>query len=276
MTAELDQADAATRDLMDAAEQGFEDTPRSDIAVSDASGDYRTPWDQQADETDFFYGLFLQFRDQGLGRTVVDGWRWYRAEELGRANEKSYYEYAKSKDWRERARLWDQYEEAQYQLARGIARREMAERHEEKIGEAIDAIVVPFEALTTALKDDDFLAQLVNMKPARLIDITNRAARALPSLMSAERLARGEATEIVAGTIEVNHNVTIERDQIAEILEVLDAAGALPVGLSDSESVEIYDAEVVDVHSVPADSDDDEERAGTEPEANGVPVSPST
>ena len=152
----------------------------------------------------------------------------------------------------------------------------MAERHEEKIGEAIDAIVVPFEALTTALKDDDFLAQLVNMKPARLIDITNRAARALPSLMSAERLARGEATEIVAGTIEVNHNVTIERDQIAEILEVLDAAGALPVGLSDSEFVEIDDAEVVDVYPVSADSDSNEERAGAQPEANSVPDSPST
>ena len=276
MTTELEQADAATRDLMDAAEQGFEDTPRSDIAIPDASGDYRTPWDQQAEETDFFYGLFLQFRDQGLGRTIVAGWRWYRRGDLGKANEKSYYEYAKSQDWRERARLWDQYEEAQYQLARGIARREMAERHEQKIGEAIDAIVVPFEALTTALKDEAFLLQLVNMKPARLIDITNRAARALPSLMTAERLARGEATEIVAGTIEVNHQVTIARDQIAEILGVLEEAGALPVGLPDSEFVEIDDAEVVDVYPVPADSDGDEERAGTEPEANSVPDSPST
>ncbi len=276
MTAELEQADAATRDLMDAAEQGFEDTPRTDIAVPDASGDYRTPWDQQVEESDFFYGLFLQFRDQGLGRAIVAGWRWYRAEKLGRANEKSYYEYAKAQDWRERARLWDQYEEAQYQLARGIARREMAERHEEKIGEAIDAIVVPFEALTVAMKDDAFLLQLVNMKPARLIDITNRAARALPSLMSAERLARGEATEIVAGTIEVNHQVTIGRDQIAEILGVLDQAGALTDGFPDSEFVEIDDAEVVDVYPVSTDSDGDEERAGAQPEANSVPDSPST
>ncbi len=275
MTTELEQADAATRDLMDAAKQGFEDTPRTDIAIPDASCDYRTPWYQQGEESDFFHALFLQFRDQGLGRSVVAGWRWYRAEKLGRANEKSYYEYAKAYDWRERARLWDQYEEAQYQLARGIARREMAERHEEKIGEAIDAIVVPFEALTTALKDDAFLLQLVNMKPARLIDITNRAARALPSLMSAERLARGEATEIVAGTIEVNHNVTIERDQIAEILGVLEEAGALPVGLPDSEFVEIDDAEVVDVYSVSTDSDSDEEGTGAQPETNSVSNSPS-
>ncbi len=276
MTAELEQADAATRDLMDAAEQGFEDTPRTDIAVPDASGDYRTPWDQQVEESDFFYGLFLQFRDQGLGRSIVAGWRWYRAEELGRANEKSYYEYAKAYDWRERARLWDQYEEAQYQLARGIARREMAERHEEKIGQAIDAIVIPFEALTTAMKDEAFLDELATMKPAKLIEVTNRAARALPSLMSAERLARGEATAIVAGTIEVNHQVTIGRDQIAEIIGVLEEAGALPLGLSDSELVEIDDAEVVDVYPVSADSDGDEERAGTEPEANSVPDSPST
>jgi hypothetical protein len=152
----------------------------------------------------------------------------------------------------------------------------MAERHEEKIGQAIDAIVIPFEALTTAMKDEAFLDELATMKPTKLIEITNRAARALPSLMSAERLARGEATEIVAGTIEVNHQVTIGRDQIAEILGVLEAAGALPVGLPDSEFVEIDDATVVDVYPVSADSDSDEEGTGAQPEANSVPDSPST
>jgi hypothetical protein len=94
--------------------------------------------------------------------------------------------------------------------------------------------------------------------------------------MSAERLARGEATAIVAGTIEVNHQVTTGRDQIAEILAVLDAAGALPVGLPDSEFVKIDDAEVVDVYPVPADSDSDEEGTGAQPETNSVPDSPST
>ena len=275
MTTELEQADAATRDLMEAAEQGFEDIARTDIAVPDESGEYRSPWDQQLDESDLMYGLFIQYRDQGLGRTIINGFNWYLEEEIGTAKKNSYYVYAKTWDWQERARLWDQYEEAQYQLARGVARRDMAERHEEKIVEAIGAIVVPFEALAVAMKDDAFLDELATMKPAKLIDVTNRAARALPSLMSAERLARGEATEIVAGTVEVNHNVTIGRDQIAEILGVLHQAGALTDGSPIGEYVEIDDAEVVDVYPVPAEGDGGSEATGDEPEADSVPDSPS-
>jgi hypothetical protein len=137
-------------------------------------------------------------------------------------------------------------------------------------------VTVPFQALTEAMKTDEFLKSLSTMKPARLIEVTNRAARALPSLMSAERLARGEATEIVVGTIEHNHNVSIGRDQIAEILGVLAQAGALPDGSAIGEFVEIDDAEVVDVYPVPADSDDGPEDAGDQPEAARVSDSPGT
>ena len=150
----------------------------------------------------------------------------------------------------------------------------MAERHEGEIMDAIKAVVVPFEALTEAMKTDDFIKSLATMKPARLIEVTNRAARALPSLMSAERLARGEATEIVAGTIEHQHNISIGRDQIAEILGVLAQAGALPDGSPIGEFVEIDDAEVVDVYPLPADSDSGAEESGDQPEAVSVPDSP--
>ena len=273
MTAELEKADLATRDLLDAAERGMDDLARSDIDMPDEKGDYRFPWDQQAEESDLFYTLYLQYRDQGRSRTILDGWKWYRENELGTAAKNSYYVYAKTWDWRERARLWDQYEEAQYQLARGQARREMAERHEVDIVNAIKAVVVPFEALTEAMRTDEFIESLATMKPARLIDITNRAARALPSLMSAERLARGEATEIVVGQIDVQHNLVIERDQIAEILGVLEAAGAFVDGSAVDESLEIIDAEVVDVHPVPPDDHDDEGRAGDLDEATDIPDS---
>ena len=275
MTSELDQADAATAELMQAAEQGFEDTARTDIAIPDESGEYRSPWDQMLEEPELMYGLFIQYRDQGLGRTIIAGYNWYLEEELGTAKQNSYYVYAKTWDWRERARLWDQYEEAQYQLARGVARREMAERHEGEIMEAIKAVVVPFKALTQAMGTPEFLESLATMKPARLIEVTNRAARALPSLMSAERLARGEATEIVAGTIEHNVSVSIGRDQIAEILGVLHQAGALTDGSPIGEYVEIDDAEVVDVYPVSADGDDLSEGTGDESEADRIPDSPS-
>jgi len=271
VTNELDQANTATRDLMDAAEQGFEDIERSSIVLADEEGEYRQPWDQMAEESDLMYALFLQYRDQGLGREIIAGHRWYLENELGKAKANSFYVYAKTHDWIQRAKLWDQYEEAQYQLARGQARRDMAVRHESKLEAAIDALVVPIEALQKRIDDDpDFIASLSDAKATKLIDMANRAARALPSIMTAERLARGEATEIVAGTIEHHVEVTIGRDQIAEILGILEAAGALPHAIPIGELVADDEAEVVDVYPVPADSDDRSEGTGDQPEAASV------
>jgi hypothetical protein len=222
------------------------------------------------------YELFLEFRDQGRSRTVLDGWKWY-ADNGGEAKKNSYYVYAKTFDWRDRAKLWDQYEEAQYQLARAERRRDMAERHEGKLEEAIVALVVPIDALNKRIEnDDDFMAELSTTSASKLIDMANRAARALPSIMTAERLARGEATEIVVGQIDVTHSIVIERDQVAEILGVLDAAGAFLDGSAVDESLEIVDAEVVDVYPVPADDNDGSEGTGDLDSSDGVSDSPGT
>jgi hypothetical protein len=75
--------------------------------------------------------------------------------------------------------------------------------------------------------------------------------------MAAERLSRGMPTEIVGGVVEHQHIVSVERDQIGAVLEVLGQAGVLNVGTPGSESGNIVDAEVVEVHSVPAEGDDE-------------------
>jgi hypothetical protein len=63
-------------------------------------------------------------------------------------------------------------------------------------------------------------------------------------------------TEIVSGVVEHQHVTSIDRDQIGEVLAVLGQAGVLNVGNPDSESGNIIDAEVVEVHSVPAEGDE--------------------
>jgi diadenosine tetraphosphate (Ap4A) HIT family hydrolase len=117
--------------------------------------------------------------------------------------------------------------------------------------------MIPIDALTVAMSDnEEFIADLTNMDKKKLISLANLAARTIPSLMAAERLSRGMPTEIVSGVVEHQHVKVVERDQIGAVLEILGQAGVLNVGIPDSGSPDIVDATVVEVHSVPAESDD--------------------
>ena len=167
------------------------------------------------------------------------------------------YQLSTKHRWKDRAYQWDQHEEAQYQLARSEAIRKMVDRHERDVSDAIEGLMTPIRALQLRIESDpDFLGNLSQASAAKLVDMANKASRTIPSLMSAERLARGMPTEIVGGTVEHQLVSTVDRDQIGEILEVLERAGALNVGRGSLGTGEIVDAEVVDVYPVSADGDD--------------------
>ena len=63
--------------------------------------------------------------------------------------------------------------------------------------------------------------------------------------------------EVVGGKIDHQHVVAVERNQIGEVLEILGRAGVLADGGGGFGADEIIDAEVVDVHPVPAETDDE-------------------
>ena len=259
---ELSDAADAMKDLENALDQGLEHIDRSDLALVDES-DYVQPWDRRPDETPEMYSYFTHYRDQGPSRTIQATFDWYVENELGKTRKTHFYDYAKKGEWHNRAEGWDSFNERQYQLARGVAVRNMAERHADKIESAIEGLAVPVVALQRRLAEDNhFIDELAKTDARKLIAMVNAASRTLPMLMGAERLARGMPTEIVSGTIEHQHTVTIERDQIGEVLGILDDAGILD-GRSDYlASGEIIDADVVEVHPLSPDSDDDPDDAG--------------
>ena len=116
--------------------------------------------------------------------------------------------------------------------------------------------MAPIRALNHRIESDpDFIASLSKSSAAKLIGMSNSAARTIPNLMSAERLARGMPTAVVGGTVDVNHVVRIERDHIGEVLDVLAGAGVLDGRGHRLGAGEILDAEVVDDDPVPAESD---------------------
>ncbi len=239
------------------------DVSTSEIAVHNAIDDYANPWDRLPSEDDFTWNIFCHYRNCGVRRTytltvqhvrdTTDRW----TDEIAQDSALSMIRAFSAKNrWRERVYAYDQEEERQYQLARSEAIREMADRHSEQIGKAIVGLMSPIEALNHVIDTDpEFIANLSKGNKGKLIDLSIKAARTIPSLMSSERLALGMPTEIVGGAIEHQHIVAVERDRIGEVLAELEAAGVINVGYPGGEPGEIIDAEVVEVHSVPAESD---------------------
>jgi hypothetical protein len=133
----------------------------------------------------------------------------------------------------------------------------MVARHQAQIETALDGLMAPIAALNTRMaKDADFLENLSQTSAKKLITLANSSARIMPSLMAAERLAHDMPTEMVGGTVEHQHTLKVERDHIGDVLEVLDRAGVLNGRGNGFGIGEVVDAEVVDVHSLPAESDD--------------------
>ena len=253
---------AAAADAVDtlnvALEQDLEHVGRDDLVIPDLPpAEYRQPWDRQEGESDEHYKQFRYYLDQGLARKVKDV-----AERFGLFHDQkrrvsSAYRTSSKREWKRRASLWDTEQERLYQLARSEAIRDMVHRHEGQIEKAIDGLMAPIAARNHAMETDgEFVAELSKTDKRKLISLANQAARTIPSLMSAERLARGMPTEIVDGVIEHEHIVSVERNQIGEVLEILAGAGRLDAGGDSFGTGEIVDAEVVDVHPVSAETDE--------------------
>jgi len=211
--------------------------------------EYQQPWDRLPDEAGDHWEFFRVYRELGPSRT-------YTA--VAKATDRSpggIARVAGRNDWPTRALAWDNETERLYQLARFEAIREMADAHAEQIGAAIESVMVTVEAFNMRLTEDP--EYLENLSTKQFANLNLQSVNLLPKLQSAERLARNAPTEIIAGSVEVSHHFSMERDQLGEVFAVLEAAGALPRFGNGESSDEIIEAEVVDVHSVPADSHDD-------------------
>ena len=261
---EIEDMTEAAKKLDESLAADLEPIPAAELAVAEVDTGYQQPWDRLPAETDYPWQLFQHYRDSGVRRSFHKTATWAFENELGNHKKKTLTKYRQvvvvwrdKHRWNDRVFSYDREQDRLYQMARSEAIREMAVRHEDQIEKAIDGLMVPIDALTVAMRDnEEFMADLTNMDKKKLISLVNLAARTIPSLMAAERLSRGMPTEIVTGVVEHQHVVSVERDQIGNVLAVLGRAGVLDVGSPDSGSGDFIDAEVVEVHPISTESDD--------------------
>lgn len=223
--------------------------PNPDAALSSDSTPtaYIEPWNRLPDETDRAWELFFAFREMGPSRSITAV-----AKKFGIGTSTIHAKYSARFNWKDRVNSYDVESDRLYQLQRRKAIIEMADGHAQQIVDALGAISAPFEALARKKESnpDEFWDGLASTPTPKLLDMAIKSSRVIPPLMSAERLSRGMPTELIEHTGQVNHNVRVfDRNEIAEILAVMDGAGGLALGESNSGSTEIADAEVIEVYT---------------------------
>jgi hypothetical protein len=141
------------------------------------------PWERQPDDTDASWNAFICYRDLGVRRSLPRaGRRYYHPDadrdEIGvtSGQERQFEEWSAEKNWVERSRQFDAYEEAERLHERRTQIRE-AERRHAQIGMRLQA--KGLEALEV-LELDDF-------DPADILRWVTEGAKL-------ERLALGEST----------------------------------------------------------------------------------
>jgi hypothetical protein len=218
------------------------DDDRADIQAADMA-EYTEPWNRMEHEGLTPFKYFCTFRDAGPARTSA------MVSRIHDLSITTVAKYHKLYDWKSRALAFDQHEDRIYQTRRTLAIREMAERHGANIVDTIDGLMVPIRELQKRMEEDPqrVAEELDELATDKLVNLAARTTGLLPNLMGAERLARGMPTEItqVEFSGEVKHQIS--RDGIADVLEVLQAAGAFDGRGALGRTSEIIDVDPADI-----------------------------
>lgn len=197
------------------------------------------PWERQPGESTRAFLGFATYRDLGAARSLVEA-----ARALGR-NRVTLSDWSITHGWVARTDAWDAEQDRVVRAAQTAEVKRMAERHARQAQLAQQAAMAPLQAVLERIaaerRDNDgrspFLELMLSGDPADALELALSAATRLPALQQAERLARGEPTEIVAQA--VVDLTPAGADDLAAVWEALSRAGLVPPPMEAIEAEEI-------------------------------------
>lgn len=210
--------------------------------------DYTYPWerDKEAGETAAAFAAFVTYRDlpprsRSLRKAAAAHYHDDPEAGVGRAKVVQFEKWSAEYDWQVRVEAWDDERDRVRRQAHLRAVEDMAERHARDAAAAQNLALLPLRYLANRLSDEEgrknlqMEMQLLGLKDQ--IRLAFLGERLLPRLQLAERLARGEPTEIVQGELGVSvegtvqhlHGIAVVKRLLAteEGVEALDAIGRL-------------------------------------------------
>lgn len=198
------------------------------------------PWGRMEEETDRDYELFSHYLASGLGRTYGGTARHFRI------SQPYVSKRAQKHDWGDRVKAWDDYRERVYTSLVIEKTKKMAEEHAGIAAKGIAALSIVFDEILKRADDPELMTlELNEMSTRALFTLADKAARALPNLMGAERLSRGLPTELTAEVQVKENRVTIQTtEELSEIINGLQQV--LDTGDDDGVDDEVIDVEEVE------------------------------
>lgn len=194
------------------------------------------PWGKMDEETDRDYELFSHYLASGLGRTYGATARHFQISQAYISKR------AHKHDWPDRVKAWDDYREMVYTSLVIEKTKKMAEEHAGIAAKGIAALAIVFDEILNRAKDPELMKlELEEMSTRALFGLADKAARALPNLMGAERLSRGLPTELTAEVQVKENRVTVQTtEELSEIINGLQQV--LDTG-DDDEVIDIEEVE---------------------------------
>lgn len=172
------------------------------------------PWDRQPSETAQSYERFCAYRDMPPRERTLP-----RIATLFAVKDAAVKALSYRFRWVERAEKWDTFKDDQKRQAELDAIRDMARRQAEQAKSFQSALVLPLRALTKKLTKDGQLstADFEELGINELYNCVLSSARAFGGVVSVERVARGEPTDIqeqnVSGSIRYISPVIVRPQQ---------------------------------------------------------------
>lgn len=208
-------------------------------------------WEQLDGESDLWFKRFLTFRDLGEARTIEETWRLSPTRSSKVSNVKQsngrqprpnfrWYNAAKEYAWRERAHAWDLHQRQQKSLAEA---KEREKRRDDRRRLALLAKGILAAELTRIRRDVQSGAVALDIDElTRLMKATFNEERIDFDDLPAQKTALiGDSEHPIATenkNLNLNANFTYDVNDAAEILRVLDEAGALEPAATSSNDTE--------------------------------------
>lgn len=192
------------------------------------------PWDKQPGDTPKAWNAFTIYRDLGPSRTLAAA-----ALQMGR-NRQTLADWSARHAWQFRVEAWDREQD---RIKREASLRALAAMADRQAQQAMLAQTVasaaarsflersrgvnPAELFRITVTAEDGTTSEVDMPLHELYDLALNGARVLPAAQQAERLARGEPTEIVRqeGIIGVAEVGPTGVDRLQAVIDALRVVG---------------------------------------------------
>lgn len=204
-----------------------EEVPESTLPVVLSS--MAEPWEQLPQESAKAFEAFVLYRDMPPSARGLSN--------VGKVLSKSttlMSRWSSAYLWVDRCRAFDRFRDLTKQAKLEQEYERMAERHSTQAQAIAQALMLPAQQLLKRLSEDPeaLYDELSAMELAEQLTLMSRMAAVWPNVMKAERLSRGQPTEVIGGPAEgaFEHVIRLEPGQDAlaylrAIAELTDSDG---------------------------------------------------